>query len=744
MGESTYGDHGGLELDWASANHRGSGISFEINRLLHGSCPPGQSSVAIPDFIRAYEAVVGCGDADDTRIGIPAGNASIRPERPSRLGSCPAASETSVPRQGESELRVRSALGGLVCALLCPSLFVVHGGVASAQRPQRQPLPAVELPEAAGGPRLVGQAGGWTRSIAIQGNRAVVGEGPVLRVLDVSDPSSPRLVGQSEALPSLVRDVHLAGDIAYVALGNSGLRVMRISKSGRPNEVGARATPGPALGLTVAGGFAYVATGRAGISVLDVSQPQRPIEVATFETAGAPVEVFVAGTRAYVAAGRAGLRILDISDPATPQEIGAYTVSGEVLGVRVEGSIAYLAAGARGLRILDVSTPAAPTEVAVIATEGRAHSVRLLGQHVFVGNTGAGMTVVDVANPAQPVEVASHETTDSVYALEVAGEVAYVNLLRGGLQILSLSNPASPAVVGRYDTVGGLHDLRVGGTRVYAAGDSGVAIFDVSDPSRPTVASVHRATWGPANAVYLNGSTLYATSADGGLRILDVSDPRAPREIGAYDALPRANDVFVSGSRAYVTSSTTGLWVFDVADPSNPTPLGRSDSYGNYSSVYVSGQHAYVAADDDGLRVIDVSDPSALHEVTVSAPLIGAGVNDVQIAASRAYAAVGAGLRILDVSDPAAPTELGRYTGRFGRAFRVAGSTLYLASERSGLWFFDVSDPASPSVLGSFPSWGATTSVDLANDLVYFADDAAGLVIIRRTGSGPGASPEAE
>jgi hypothetical protein len=242
--------------------------------------------------------------------------------------------------------------------------------------------------------------------------------------------------------------------------------------------------------------------------------------------------------------------------------------------------------------------------------------------------------------------------------------------------------------------------------------------------------------WGPANAVYLDGSTLYATSADGGLRILDVSDPQAPREVGAYDALPRANDVFVSGSRAYVTSSTSGLWVIDVGDPSNPTVLGRSDSYGNYSRVYVSGQHAYVAADDDGLRVIDVSDPSALREVAVRAPLIGAGVNDVQIVASRAYVAVGAGLRILDVSDPAVPAELGRYTGRFGRALRVVGPTLYLASERSGLWFFDVSDPASPSVLGSFPSWGAATSVHLANDLVYFADDAAGLVIIRRTGSG--------
>ena len=67
----------------------------------------------------------------------------------------------------------------------------------------------------------------------------------------------------------------------------------------------------------------------------------------------------------------------------------------------------------------------------------------------------------------------------------------------------------------------------------------------------------------------------------------------------------------------------------------------------------------------------------------------------------------------------------------------MLGRTVYLASERSGLWLFDVSDPGSPAVLGSFPTWGAATSVDVSNDLIYIADDAAGLVIIRRTGSQP-------
>ena len=66
-----------------------------------------------------------------------------------------------------------------------------------------------------------------------------------------------------------------------------------------------------------------------------------------------------------------------------------------------------------------------------------------------------------------------------------------------------------------------------------------------------------------------------------------------------------------------------------------------------------------------------------------------------------------------------------------------------LAAELSGVFVsVDVSDPASPSVLGSFPSWGAATSVDPTRSLIYFADDAAGLVIIRPTGPGQGDDSE--
>jgi len=75
---------------------------------------------------------------------------------------------------------------------------------------------------------LVGQIGGSTYAVAVQGNYAYIGVGPRLFILDVSDPSRPDVVGQTSVLPEVV-GVAVSGSYAYVADWNGGLVILRIS-----------------------------------------------------------------------------------------------------------------------------------------------------------------------------------------------------------------------------------------------------------------------------------------------------------------------------------------------------------------------------------------------------------------------------------------------------------------------------------------------------------------------------------
>jgi hypothetical protein len=77
-------------------------------------------------------------------------------------------------------------------------------------------------------------------------------------VIDITNPSTPLEVG-SYAMPGIAYGVTVSGSIAYVAYGESGLRVIDITIPSAPTEVGFYDTQGYAHGVAVIGNIAYLA-----------------------------------------------------------------------------------------------------------------------------------------------------------------------------------------------------------------------------------------------------------------------------------------------------------------------------------------------------------------------------------------------------------------------------------------------------------------------------------------------------
>ena len=197
----------------------------------------------------------------------------------------------------------------------------------------------------------VGQIGGATLAVAVQGRYAYVGVGPRLVVVDVGDPARPVEVGRTGVLPGVVQDVAVSGTYAYVADRDRGLRVIDVSDPSSPREVGFYDPLGYASGVAVSGSYAYVADG-SGLRVIDVSNPSSPREVGFYNTPGWAEDVAVSGSYAYVADGDAGLRVIDVSNPSSPREVGFYDTPGRASGVAVSGAYAYVADREGGLVIL--------------------------------------------------------------------------------------------------------------------------------------------------------------------------------------------------------------------------------------------------------------------------------------------------------------------------------------------------------------------------------------------------------
>jgi hypothetical protein len=189
-----------------------------------------------------------------------------------------------------------------------------------------------------------------------------------LVVIDVSNPASPQRVAGLDALGE-VQQVVVSGNYAYLAdrflngvaemQPYGALRIVDISDPANPKLVGQNQTEGQAGSVAVAGHFAYV--GADALEVFDVSDPVNPRRIGSYSPGGA---VAIEGHRAFVANFQSGLHVLDIIDPTPPRALGTASCAGNPRGLAVAGRLAYVSAQTYnpnatgvGLQIFDVGLP---------------------------------------------------------------------------------------------------------------------------------------------------------------------------------------------------------------------------------------------------------------------------------------------------------------------------------------------------------------------------------------------------
>ena len=205
-------------------------------------------------------------------------------------------------------------------------------------------------------------ASGWpfgpARAVVAEGDLAIAGNGSSLMVVDISDLEQPTLVGLVP-MPAAVLDVAMTADgLALAAVDDRGFRVVDISDPTTPREVGSIEPLGFAGLVGQSGGYGFVgsklADGSALFAVVDISHPAAPEVAGTLQFPWATIQGFdVDGSFAYLSFADT-LRIVDISTAAHPVEVGQLGVY-SATKVDAAGSLVFVN-GAAGLRVIDVQT----------------------------------------------------------------------------------------------------------------------------------------------------------------------------------------------------------------------------------------------------------------------------------------------------------------------------------------------------------------------------------------------------
>jgi hypothetical protein len=327
------------------------------------------------------------------------------------------------------------------------------------------------------------------------GTPSQAGAGTRLLVLDVANPTSATLVGQSPPLALALGGLVLDASFAHLLGSANGIQMLDLSDPTHPAAAGRWWPNFSPRSLGISGGRIFAADYAVGpyepyvdrVAMRDaLASAAGPLAAHLTAPAAASrkgIRMALQGDYVYLAAEVGGLRILDAHDPGQPVFMGDYLGPDNVLGVAVEGRYAYLATHTKGLRVVDVADPAHPVEIGSYRTPGIITDVVIAGRYAYLADYLSGIQIVDVTDPTQPRGVASLQPPYFVSSIAVANGYLYVADGACGLRIFDVRQPLHAVEVDHYPLLGIASGVAVAGRYAYLS----VTGLDAGRPCAPPV-----------------------------------------------------------------------------------------------------------------------------------------------------------------------------------------------------------------------------------------------------------------
>jgi hypothetical protein len=403
-------------------------------------------------------------------------------------------------------------------------------------------------------------------------------------------------------------------------------------------------------------------------------------------------------------------------------------------GIVVSGDVAYVPNARDSLLVFDVTDPLVMQSVgSAPMTELYWRGMAISGDVLFVGQLASGFDIFDISDPLAPVGIGTMTLDEQPRCIAIEGAYAYV-CDEDHLRVIDISNFLAPVFLGEHWVSWGNDVVVLGGVAYVADGTVGVRVYDVSDPTAPTLLTT-KSTYGRAVGIEARDDLVFVAD-DTGVVVLAVDDPASPVTIDRIHDLG-AQQLTLDGERALVLSDE-GLYVLGIAGTGHLEVLGRCGMH-EPLGVAPHGVHAIVAAGDQGVHVVDVSNPANPARHVIPAEY---GAGDVAVRGHLALiAADWYRLRVFDVSQPVTPIELGELSLETS-SVALHGDFGYAIEEFTGLSIIDLTDPAQPTHRSTIGTPGSTGyhggglepggawDIALRDDLAFLADGPDGLQVI--------------
>jgi len=522
----------------------------------------------------------------------------------------------------------------------------------------------------------------------------------------------------------MANEVAVQGNYAYIAEEFTGLRIVDISEPSTPQEIGSYYFGDTQnFAVAVLGNYAYLAAGfYEGLRIIDISDSFHPFETGFINTIGCAADVAVNGSRAYITDVMGGaLRIIDISNPANPILLGSCDSLFMPLSLDIAGNYAYIADQSDGLKIINIANSTNPFLAGQLSNVD-AKDVAVSGSYAYVVNYNANtLDIIDISTPANPVLTGAYLSTSYPYCIEVFGNYAY---LGSGisLEIIDISNSANPILSGFCEVPGWTANACYLTNYLYSVNaEAGLQILDVTNPGSPHIEGSYNT--GFACGLALEQDYAYIADYDAGIKIINITDPDNPVEISSCDTPGEAVDIAVADSYAYVAEGLQGLHIINVSNPGSPQEIASLNTAEYICNVETQSCYVYTLSNFTAvaaIRIIDVSDPFNPSQTGYYNLPDFSWYHHFALLGSFIYATADSLLLILDISNPANPVLTGSCSLPYEiRSLAVTGEYAYAGSFE--LYIIDVSNPTNPFITETTENYNST-KLAVSGDTLYYVD----------------------
>lgn len=271
---------------------------------------------------------------------------------------------------------------------------------------------------------------------------ALLGLHAAFAVLDVTDPTYPRLLAMIEGNGSLWRDIKVIGHHAYgVSEGGLGIQVIDLSQAdqGIVTHVRNKMQNGHSSTHNIASnpdsGYLYLCganIANGGLVAVNTTDPEDPIIEGAWSgryVHDAQIITYTEGPYAgreiaFCGTGSGGVQVVDVTDKGNMFRIGQHRYAGTHYCHQVwasedrqflfvndemdEGTSFEVTT----THVIDISDPSQPREVTTFTTglSSTDHNLYIKGDLAFQANYRSGLRVFDISNPFEAQEIAYLDT----------------------------------------------------------------------------------------------------------------------------------------------------------------------------------------------------------------------------------------------------------------------------------------------------------------------------------------------